>query len=316
MRVLVTGASGFLGGHLARALRADGAVGASRTPQTDTSIEWTAPFDPTDPCAVRSALRDVDVVIHAAGRAHVLHETATDALSAFRHANVTSTRVLLDGARDMGVRHFVLLSSVSVYGDMVSDTVHLETPTAPSTPYGVSRLEAEQALRIVSAITTTVLRLPMAYGPGMKGNPLRLFDLVARGTPLPLGSIQNRRSLLYVGNLVEVVRRLLVAPPTSGSVLLVADAEPVSTPTLAREIAQALGRPSRVFPCPRLLLHAVARGGNRLLGTRFPLGPDALRRLESSLELDMAPLVRVVGAPAYERRHGLAATATWYLGRR
>jgi len=315
VRVLVTGASGFLGGHLARALRAEGAVGASRGPQTDESIEWVRPFDPADAHAARAALLGVDVVIHAAGRAHVLRETQADPLAAFRDANVTATQVLLDAAREVGVQRFMLLSSVSVYGDQVSGVVSAETRTAPSTPYGVSRLEAEQVVRDGSAITTMVLRLPMAYGPGMKGNPLRLFDVVAQGIPLPLGSIANRRSALYVGNLVEAVRRLLSLPLPSGTVLLAADAESVSTPALVREIATALGRPSRVFPCPVPLLRAVARIGDRALGARFPLGPDALWRLESSLELESGPLWRVVGTPPYDRSDGLAATAAWYITR-
>lgn len=316
MRVLVTGASGFLGGHLARALRADGAVGASRRPQADSSIEWVRPFDPADARATRAALRGVDTVIHAAGRAHVLRETHPDPVAAFRDVNVTPTRVLLDAAREVGVRHFMLLSSVSVYGGAASGKVCALTPTAPSTPYGVSRLEAEQVVQEVSAITTAILRLPMAYGPGMKGNPLRLFDLVARGVPLPLGSIANRRSVLYVGNLVEAVRKLLAASLPSGTVLLAADAEPVSTPALVREIAAALGRPSRVFPFPIPLLRAVARSGHGVFGARFPLGPDALWRLESPLELDAGPLWRVVGPPKHDRCDGLAATAAWYVGRR
>ena len=315
MRVLVTGASGFLGGHLARALRSEGAVGASRGAQSDASIEWVRPFDPTDDNAARAALIGVDAVIHAAGLAHVLRQTHADPLAAFREANVTATRVLLDAAREVGVQHFMLLSSVSVYGDQVSGLVSAETPTAPSTPYGVSRLEAEQVVRDVSAITTTVLRLPMVYGPGMKGNPLRLFDLVTRGVPLPLGSIANRRSLLYVGNLVEAVRRLLSVSLPSGTVLLAADAESVSTPALVRDIAAALGRQSRVFPCPIPVLRAVALGGDRALGARFPLGPDALWRLESSLELDSTPLRRIVGPPPYDRSDGLAATAAWYVTR-
>lgn len=315
MRVLVTGASGFLGGHLARALRAEGTVGASRVPQSDSSIEWVRPFDPTDPRAARAALIGVDAIIHAAGRAHVLREIHSDPIAAFRHANVTGTRVLLNAAREVGVQHFLLLSSVSVYGDHVSGLVTADTPTTPSTPYGVSRLEAEDIVRDTSSITTTVLRLPMAYGPGMKGNPLRLFDLVARGIPLPLGSIANRRSLLYVGNLVEAVRKLLTAPTPSGTVLLAADTQSSSTPALVRDIGAALGRPARVFPCSVSVLRAVALGGNRMLGARFPLGPDALWRLESSLELDCDPLRRLVGEPPYDRTVGLAAAASWYVAR-
>lgn len=316
MRVLVTGASGFLGGHIARALRDAGAVGASRTLQSDDSISWVAPFDATDACAVRAALNGVDAVVHAAGRAHVLRETHADPLGAFREANVTGTRVLLDAAREAGVRHFMLLSSVAVYGDGASGVLSADTPTAPSTPYGLSRLEAEQVVLAATTPITTILRLPMTYGPGMKGNPLRLFDLVARGVPLPLGSIVNRRSLLYVANLVAAVRSLLISPPATGTVLLVSDPTPVSTPALAREIAAALRRPARIVPFSLPALRVVAWGGERILGERFPLGTDALWRLASSLELDADPLWRLVGPPSHTRREGLAATAAWYVDRR
>jgi nucleoside-diphosphate-sugar epimerase len=245
----------------------------------------------------------------------VLHETYENPLAAFREANVTATRVLLNAAREVGVRQFMLVSSVSVYGDQSIGTVSAATPTAPNTPYGVSRLEAEHVVREAAGISTTILRLPMAYGPQMKGNPLRLFDLVAKGIPLPLGSIDNRRSLLYVGNLVAAVRRLLATSLPPGTVMLAADAEPVSTSELVREIAAALRRPSRVFPFPIPLLRAVARAGDRIIGARFPLNPDALWRLESSLELDSGPLWRLIGPPPYNRSEGIAATATWYVGR-
>lgn len=317
VRVLVTGASGFVGGHIARDLRGLGAVGASRVPQSDATITWQVPFDPADAMASRRALDGAEVVVHAAGRAHVLRETEADPLEAFRAANVESTRTLVDAARAAGVRRFILLSSVSVYGESASGTITAETPTVPTTPYGVSRLESEAVVRAAEGIETVILRLPMVYGPGMKGNPLRLFDLVARGIPLPLGSIANARSMIYVGNVVAAVRGLLSAPVERGRVLLAADAEPVSTPGLVREIAAALGRPARLFPVPRTTLHYLSRLGVAVLGSRFPLGPDALWRLESSLVVDARPLEGVLGAPPpFSRIDGLRATARWHLSSR
>lgn len=314
--MLVTGASGFIGGHLARTLRAAGARGVSRTRQDDPLVEWAEPFDARDPRSARLALRDVEVVVHAGGRAHVLRETTADSLSAFREANVVATRALVVAAREAGVRRFVLLSSVSVYGESAAGMLTASTPAAPSTPYGVSRLEAEQAaVQECGTMELAILRLPMVYGPGMKGNPLRLFDLVARGVPLPLGAIRNARSIAYVGNVVAGVGRLLRAPIRSGTVLLVADAEPVSTPRLVREIAPLLGRRARLVPVPLPLLRATVVLAERLLGGRFPLTPEALWRLSSSLVLDIRPYEALLGGPApFSRAQGLGATAEWYLG--
>jgi nucleoside-diphosphate-sugar epimerase len=320
-RLLVTGASGFIGGHLARELRSLPAVGASRrTPPPDPTITWVGPLDLSDGRALARALDGVEVVVHAAGRAHVLRETTRDPLASFRAANVETTRALAEAAVAAGVRRMILLSSVAVYGEETTDLLTPSTPSRPSTPYGISRKEADEvALEVASAsaLQVVLLRLPMVYGEGMKGNPLRLFDLVHSGRPVPLGAIRNERSTLYVGNVVFAVRGLLDAQVPPGSIFLPADPGTVSTPQLVREIAEAMGLTSRLLRIPPWVLRASAAVGSAVFGERFPLSPSVLARLSGTLVVDRASLVEAVGAELPFTRHAaLRATAAWYRGSR
>ena len=316
-RMLVTGASGFIGGHIARELRPMAAVGASRcTPPPDPSIEWVGPLDLADARALSRAFEGVEVVVHAAGRAHVLRESASDPLAMFRAANVTTTKAVADAAAAAGVRRMILLSSLAVYGEETTSLLTATTPRRPTTAYGISRKEAEDvALEVAgaSALEVVLLRLPMVYGEGMKGNPLRLFDLIHSGRPVPLGAIRNERSTLYVGNAVFAVRRLLDAQVPSGSIFLPADPDTVSTPMFVREIASAMGIAGRVWTIPLWMLRTIAATGSAVVGERFPLSSDALARLSGSLVVDSAPLAVAIGAePPFTRLAALRATAAWY----
>lgn len=315
-RVLVTGATGFIGGHLARAFRAIGAQGAARTlPNDDTSIDWVQMPEAFDHSSLVRLLNSVEVVVHAAGRAHVLRESERDPLATFRSANVETTRALAAAAVEAKVRRFVLLSSVAVYGESNTGTLNAATSTNPSSPYGISRKEAEDALHSVtvdSMVETIVLRLPMVYGPGMKGNPLRLFELVDRVPVLPLGGIENARSMLYVKNLVAAVHGFLSAPVPRDAVLT-ADGESVSTPDLVREIASELGRRVVLLPVPAALMRSLTALGVTVFGDRFPLTPEAWERLSGSLVIDTTPLQNILGADLpVGRAEALHATAKWY----
>jgi nucleoside-diphosphate-sugar epimerase len=206
MNVLVTGASGFVGKALCSALLAEGvsvraAVRSSNSISAIAGLQVAAVGEIGAQTDWSAALADVDCVIHCAARAHVMQETEADALAAYREVNVAGTQRLAEQAAAMGVRRLVYLSSIKVNGEQTAlgaPFLFSDAP-APEDPYGVSKWEAEQALWAVSARTgleVVVVRPPLVYGPGAKGNLLRLASLVARGLPLPLGAVQNQRSLV------------------------------------------------------------------------------------------------------------------------
>ena len=305
--ILVTGSTGFIGRPVCQELLEAGALvrGSSRQggPHPVPGVERVQVADPLDREAVRSALAGTDAIVHLAARVHVMRESAVDPLAEFRRANVASTAILAEEAAAAGVRQLVLASTVKAVGEGNSSAWTEETPPAPTDPYGISKLEAEQVVREASqrrGVRAVVLRLPLVYGPGVKGNMLRLFALVDRGAPLPFASVANRRSLLYVGNLVAAVRSVLENPPEGAETFFVSDGRDLSLPTLIRMIGAALGKRARLFPVPPGLL-------------RLALPAAEAERLTGSLTVDGSRLSTVTG---YRRPHsveeGLRATAEWY----
>jgi len=306
----VTGASGFIGqalcaaaaaGHRVRRAvrRAEGDDPASVTvgelaPETD----W------------RRALEGVQCVVHLAARTHVLSETARDPLAEYRRVNVEGTLRLAEQAAQAGVRRLVFMSSVKVNGESTQRPFTERDDPRPEDGYGFSKRDAERALGRVSGTTgmeVVILRPPLVYGPGVKGNFLRLLDVVARRVPLPLASIRNRRSLIYVGNLVDAVLAAIASPRAAGGTYLLSDGEDVSTPELVREMARALGVAPRLLPCPSSWLKlAGAVTGRRA----------AVARLTGSLQVDSTAAHRdLEWRPRYTLAQGLAATARWYHAR-
>ena len=207
-----------------------------------------------------------------------------------------------------GVRRFVFASTIKVHGEetLPGRPFRAGDPLDPQDAYARSKADAEQALAAVAAgssLDAIVLRLPLTYGPRVKGNFLTLLDAVARCARLPFGRIANRRDLLYVGNLVHAIAGLLDAPGPVGGAWLAADGEAVSTAELVRRIASALGVEPRLVNVPAPLLSLAARA----------LGRGALlRRTVASLEVDASPLVRRIGPPSFTLDQGLAATAAWW----
>lgn len=186
---------------------------------------------------------------------------------------------------------FLFLSSVKFHGESSRAPFREDSPPAPQDAYAASKVRAEERLRAIPGLRLCVLRPPLVYGPGVKANFLALMHAVARGVPLPLASIRNRKSLIYVANLADAIVACLGKEGT----YLVADGEPVSTPQLVREIGQALGRPARLFPFPGALLPG---------------------KLSGSLEIDDSLIRRTLGwRPPFTRAQGLRAAAQWYLGR-
>ena len=306
--ILVTGANGFIGRALCEALTATGrqvkrAVRATR-PGESGAIAVGGIGSATDWGA---ALEGAPCVVHLAARTHVLRETVADPLAEYRRVNVEGTLRLAQQAARAGARRLLFLSSVKVNGEATLTPFTENDAPRPEDAYGVSKWEAEQALARAAAETgleVVILRPPLVYGPGVKGNFLRLMNLVARGMPLPLASIDNHRSLVYVGNLVDAIIRAIDAPRAAGRTYLVSDGEDLSTPDLARAIARALGVSSRLLHCPPVVLKI----GAILAGRRAELA-----RLSASLQVDCSAMRSELDwRPRFSPESGLAETARWY----
>ncbi|MDR3352894.1 MAG: NAD-dependent epimerase/dehydratase family protein [Zoogloeaceae bacterium] len=269
MRFLVTGASGFIGGHLCRYLLDAGHVvrviappDAEQAPGRSTPgrLECASPPDaPTKPDAWREACQAVDVVFHLAGRAHRGDSRQPEALAAYRRANVDLVAAVAGAAHAAGVGRFVFASSVTVYGEASPPGAawREDSPLAPSPQdfYTRSKQEAEALLHTppFRALAPVIVRLPLVYGPGVKGNMRALLRLVDSGLPLPLAGIENQRSLVGIDNLAHFLTLAAACPQAAGATLLVSDREDVSTPALIRAIAQGLGKQARLFRATGLL---------------------------------------------------------------
>jgi nucleoside-diphosphate-sugar epimerase len=249
----------------------------------------------------------VNAVVHLAARVHTLRETAADPLAEYRRVNLDGTRRLAAAAARQGVSRLVFVSTSKVNGEASARPFTESDSPRPEDAYARSKWEAEQALARIGQETGlgyVILRPPLVYGPGVGANFGRLMRWVARGVPLPLGAVDNRRSLLYLGNLVDAIRVCLDHPAAGGRTYLLSDGEDVSTPELVRRIAAALGVAPRLFSVPVPLLRLAAS----TIGQR-----QEIERLVGSLQVDSARIRRELGwsAPA-TMREALAETARWF----
>lgn len=303
MRVLVTGAAGFVGRPLGEELESHGheVVQAVQRPSglSNEAVIGDLRYAP----ALAAALANCDAVVHLAARVHVMHDTADDPLAIFRATNTDATLNLARQAAQAGVKRFVFISTIKVNGEGRREPYRETDVPVPEDAYAISKWEAEQGLqRIVqeTGLEVVVLRPPLVYGPGVKANFRRLIDTVARGWPLPLGAIHNRRSLLYLGNFVDAIRVCVEHQAAAGQIFLIDDGRPVSTPELIRAMAHAMGRPARLLAVPP----GVLEFAGALLGKRA-----ALQRLTGSLWMDSSPIrTRLGWTPPYSMAAGLAAT--------
>ncbi|HSM34906.1 MAG TPA: NAD-dependent epimerase/dehydratase family protein [Longimicrobiales bacterium] len=296
-RVLVTGANGFLGSALCRQLHASGVPvrGAVRNAASPipAGVEGLAVGELGDHTEWRAALDGVAVVVHTAGRAHRRGRKALDE-EAFDRVNHRAVARLADQVADAGsVRRLVLVSSIAAVAAErerggPSAAGEVEGGEAVSTPYGRSKLSAEAALaaRLSAGLPDwCVLRPPLVYGPGNPGNMRRLLRMVRVLPVVPLGGIRNRRSFVYIDNLIDAIVTVATAPGASRRVFTVADDESVSTPELVRMLATAVGRQARLISVPDAVLFALARAGDlaRALGLPAPITSEALERLRGTL---------------------------------
>lgn len=311
MKLLITGSTGFVGQHLVtelakRHLSYKLAVKNSfNVGNDDHSIHVG---DINAQTTWSNALEGVTDVVHLAARVHITQETSTDAYAAFRAVNTAGTLNLARQAAAAGVRRFVFLSSIKVNGEG-SPHAYLETNTpAPEDAYALSKWEAEQGLWDISTKTgmqVVILRIPLVYGPGVGANFLQLLQTVNKGWPLPLRGIENRRSLLYIGNLVDAILAVLEHPHAANKLYLLSDGQDVSTSQLVDRIAQALNKPPLLFAVPQGLIRAAAG----VLGKS-----SAMDRLFGSLYLDSSKIQQELGwVPPFSLQQGLGETANWFL---
>lgn len=296
MKVLVTGANGFVGNRLLlrlNALSGVTVVGGLRQPVEMPGFGGlqVAVGDISGQTDWSVALAGVQAVVHTAARVHVMNESTANPLEAFRQVNVQGTLNLARQAAAAGVRRFVFVSSIKVNGEatLLGAPFTADDAAHPLDAYGVSKWEAELALSqlaVQTGMELVIIRPPLVYGPGVRANFARLVRCLQRGLPLPLGAIDNRRSLVGLDNLVDLLVVCLSHPAAAGQVFLVSDGEDVSTSALLRRMGQALGCPARLLPVPAGVLKMAAT----------ILGKGAVaQRLCHSLQVDMAKTRQLLG---------------------
>jgi nucleoside-diphosphate-sugar epimerase len=311
-RILVTGATGFVGRHLCREL-------VRRSAPVVAAVRASSPTDCLPSQVTRQVVGEigpdtawdakcferVDTVVHLAARVHVLKERAADPAAEFFKTNVAGTERLARAAAGR-VRRLVYVSSLHAMRTISSEVLTEKSVCQPDSPYGQSKLNAEQRLKAIARETgleLVIVRPPPVYGPGGVGNLLSLLRWVRRGWPLPLGGVQNQRSLVYVDNLVDALIRVITAPNAVDGVFLVSDGENVSISELVRRAAAAFQRPARLLPAPASLM----RLAGRISGKR-----SSVERMLGSLAVDISHLRQTLAwSPVFSLDESLRKTALW-----
>lgn len=293
LRILITGAKGFVGRALCQSLKDFDVVQAGRD-------DWL------------SSLASIDCVIHLAARVHVFKEVAKDPLAEYREVNVEKTLDLARQSASLGVKRFVFVSSVKVNGELTEKDISFRADDIPNPqdPYGVSKLDAEIGLMQLAKKTemeVVIVRPPLVYGPGVKANFLSMIKILDKGIPLPFGNVRNKRSLVYVDNLVDLLIRLIDHPKAPGQVFLVSDDHDVSTTALLKSMSFALGKKTLLIPVPVFLLQAIF----------FLMGKSSLsQRLLGSLRLDISKTKEILDwTPPVSFEEGIKRTAMSFLGK-
>jgi len=311
LKIALTGASGFVGSRVLERLsgfdtRIIGRTNAGQVPEGKFFVANIGPA--TD---YAGFFEGVDVVIHCAARAHIMDDHTEAPLLAYRKVNTDGTMNLALQAAKAGVRRFIFISSVKVNGEVTEHGIPFgpKVTKPPEDSYGLSKYEAEKGLQELVKATemdVVIIRPPLVYGPGVQANFLSLLKLAAKGIPLPLGSvIKNRRSLVYVDNLADLVVTCINHPNAANHVFLVSDGEDLSTADMLSRLAVAFGKSGTLLPFPESLIHVACQ----------LLGKSAVyRRLCLSLQLDISETQQKLGwHPPYTVDEGFAKTAKSYL---
>lgn len=295
MNILLTGGTGFVGSRIAGQLSASGeheltcAVRMSGSVQNGREVQISGLSAETD---WRKALGSrQQVVIHAAARAHVMNELHTDPMAEYRRVNVDGTLKLARQAAEAGVKRFIYLSSIKVNGERTipGQPFTADAEPAPEDAYGLSKLEAETGLKEIASETgmdLVIIRPPLVYGPGVKGSFATMINLVRKGLPLPLGRVHNKRSLVALDTLVDLILTCIDHPAAANEVFLVSDGQDVSTTELLKGIGTAMGKPTRLIPIASSVLMLAAT----LLGKKA-----VAQRLLGSLQVDISKTRSALG---------------------
>ncbi|HYD92196.1 MAG TPA: SDR family oxidoreductase [Flavobacterium sp.] len=310
---LITGAGGFIGRRLCARLLKDGwhVRAVLRKDNLDISHGmqkcWVEDIGPDSDW--QSPLVNMQIVIHLAARVHIIDEYSIDSLSSYREVNTAGTAALARQAAASGVKRFIFISSVKVNGEFSEGQAFSEKSVEnPQDPYGISKWEAEQILKKISEETgmeVVIIRPPLVYGPGAKANFLRLMNWVDRGMPLPFSLIKNKRSLVFVENLVDAIVLAAQHPLARGKTYLVADKEDLSTPELVAGLGKAFDKKVWQLPVPVVFLNLVAAIVNKKV---------EVNRLTSSLQIDSSAIRKELGwKQPFSTAEGLEITVQHYL---
>ena len=324
-KVLVTGANGFIGRPLCKALSLSGweVLGAVRRSGIVVKGAETVLIDQVGPSTDWSAaLSGVEYVVHLAAKVHSMEAPSEKNAASCYSINSQGTARLAEAAAEQGVKRFLLASSVKTMTESTPPDSPLTERAGmlPTDDYGKSKLEAERSLAGICAKTDMewlILRLPLVYGPEVKANMLRLLRLVDREVPLPFGLIRNRRSLIYIDNLVDIIVQGLSHPDAGNETFLVSDGHDLSTPELITLIASAMHRRSRLLPFPITILRVLghlADAVSHITGRNMPVSAAAINRLSGSLAIDSSHLCRTINwNPPFSVEQGIRETVKWYL---
>ena len=302
--ILVTGGSGFVGSALIKRLLSEHrdilAVGRS---DVNLPVETVKVSSFSELGALGQRLGSIDVVVHCAARAHIMNDNTVDPLAEYRKVNVDGTLNVARHALEAGVKRFLFVSSIKVNGEHTPPGRPFteEAAPAPEDPYGISKYEAERELQALCAETgmeLVIIRPPLVYGPGVKGNFASMIRLMEKGLPLPLGAVRNKRSLVALDNLVDLIVTCVDSPAAANQVFLAADGQDISTTELLRNVANAMGKPARLLPVPSGLL---------MLGASLFGKKAVAKRLLGSLQVDISKARELLGwQPPVSVEEGLA----------
>ena len=312
--VFITGADGFIGKALCTEMLSRGwQVRASirslekiKSLPEEIQIIETGSIGPDTDWA--NALDNVDSVVHLAGRVHAMEDSSSDPLSGYRFVNTFGTGKLARSAASSGVRRFIFMSTVKVNGEGGGVPYCEDDIPGPSDPYSISKWEAEKTINAIAGETgmeAVSIRAPMVYGPEVKANFFKLLKIVDRGIPMPFAGVKNKRSMIYLGNLVDVIITCLTHPEAGQKTYLVSDDYDISTPELIRQIAESLGKTAKLFYLPLFML--------RLTGA-ITGKSQAIDRLTNSLAVDLSRIKRELNwNPPFTLAQGLKQTAEWFI---